>query len=147
MDLPVRLFCEYLTGFCVCYFKDRVFSPEAPPHYYIVVPVSDASSLLLCIITSQVEKRRQYYRENPAALSSLVRVNRDSFPFLKKESLIDCNRPELIQRHKLAERIDPNVKYEVITRDIPDHLKREIVLAIKRSPVVKNYIKNVIVSV
>jgi len=145
VDIPLPLFCEYLTPFCVCHFKDKKHGPESPPHYYVIVPVSDTSSLLLCIITSQIEKRVNHYsRVNQKAIDSLVRVNQDTLTFLTKESLIDCNGSELIPKADLIKRIDSSIKPNIVTRQIPKDLKKKIVLAIKKSPVVKPHIKQLI---
>jgi len=146
VDLPLDVIVRSLEGFCVCYFKDKRHDLNAPPHYYITVPITDDSSLLLCIITSQIEKRMLYYRKgNLSAIDSLVCVDQNSLSFLKKESIIDCNKAELIQKHELSKIIDPKYRFEIKTRDIPAQLKQEIVLAIKKSPLIKTFIKKLVI--
>jgi hypothetical protein len=147
VDLPLNLIIECLTGFCVCYFKDKRHSPESPPHYYVTVPITNDTSLLLCIITSQVENQMWYYRNvNVSAISSLVRVDQSSLPFLTKESFIDCNRAELIRKNEFIKIVDSKPCLEIKTRDVPDELKREIISAINKSPLVKSFIKRLIIS-
>lgn len=145
MDFPPNYIAKTLSGFCVCYFKNTTHDPEAPPHYHITVPISDDSSLLLCIITSQVENKAWYYHKtNEEAESCLVSVDKHDLPFLKRKSLIDCNQPVLIHKNKFSKIIDPDHKFEVVTRNIPKEIKKKIVKAIKDSPIVKPFIKKLI---
>lgn len=145
MDFPPEFLTEALTDFCVCYFKNSTHEPEAPPHYHITIPVSNDTSLLLCVITSQVKNKAWYYQKtNTDALPSLVSVNKHSLSFLKKESLIDCNHPLPIHKNKFGKIVDPDHKFEIVTRDIPADLKEKIIKAIKDSPIVKPFIKKMI---
>ncbi len=145
MDIPPDFVAKTLAGFCVCYFKNTTHDPDAPPHYHITVPISDDSSLLLCIITSQIENKAWYYHKTKeAAASSLVLVDKSDLPFLKKASVIDCNQPMLIYKNKFGKIIDPDNKFEVVSRNIPEEIKEKIVQAIKVSPVVKPFIKKLL---
>ena len=145
MDIPPDFVAKTLAGFCVCYFKNTTHDPEAPPHYHITVPVSDDSSLLLCIITSQIENKAWYYHKTKeAAESSLVLVDKGDLHFLKKASVIDCNQPILIHKNKFYKIIDPDHKFEVVSRNISTEVKKKIVKAIKDSPIVKPFIKKMI---
>lgn len=145
MDFPPDYIARTLSGFCVCYFKNTTHDPEAPPHYHITVPISDDSSLLLCIITSQIENKAWFYHgTNEKAISSLVRVDKRSLSFLKKESLIECNLPILIHKNQINKIVDPDHKFKIISRDIPEDIKEKIVQAIKASPIVKPFIKQLI---
>lgn len=146
MDLPQSLIAQSLQGFCICYFKNVQHEPNAPPHFHVTVPVNDDSSLLLCIITSQTEKKAWYYRKTREdAIESLVAINKESFPFLVKESLVDCNQPILVRKSKINDLIDPKCKFEVKVRDIPQEIKERIVTAIQKSPLVKPVIKKMLV--
>lgn len=128
MDFPPDFVAKTLAGFCVCYFKNTTHDPEAPPHYHITVPISNESSLLLCIITSQIENKVWYYQKTKeSAESSLVLVDKDDLPFLKKASVIDCNQPMLIHKNKFSKIIDPDNKFEVVSRNIPGEIKEKIV--------------------
>lgn len=145
MELPPSYIAKTLSGFCVCYFKNSEHEPEAPPHYHITIPINDDTSLLLCFITSQVENRINYYKKTyKEAISSLVRVDKKDLSFLKKESVIECNQPMLIRKIDFGKIIDPEHKFEVITRKIPLDIKKKIVKAIKDSPIVKPFIKKLV---
>jgi hypothetical protein len=145
LDFPPEYIAGTLTGFCVCYFRNTTHDPEAPPHYHITIPVSDDTSLLLCVITSQVENKARYYQKtNKEALSSVVSVNRSSLVFLKKESVIDCNHPVLVRKNKFNMLVDPDHKFKVVARDVPDEVKEKIIKAIKASPIVKPFIKKMV---
>ena len=100
---------------------------------------------MLCFITSQIENKAWYYHKiNEAAESCLVRVGKNDLSFLKKASVIDCNQPILIHKNKFSKIIDPDHKFEVVTRNIPKEIKEKIVKAIKDSPIVKPFIKKLI---
>ncbi len=146
IDIPPNLIAETLSGFCVLYFKNLKHSSEAPPHYHISVPINDDSSLLLCYITGEIENRLWYYRKanKEDAISCLVRVDKSILSFLKHESIVECNQPVFVSKQEFDKIIDPNIKLDIKTRDIPKELKREIVKAIKNSPVVKPFIKKLI---
>lgn len=145
MDIPIDLISKSLTGYCVCRFKNINFAPEAPPHYYVVIPIKDDSNLLLCIITSQIENKVWYYhKKNDKAISCLVRIDTNTFPFLEKESVIECNQPFLIPKNELIKVVDQKHKFSVVTRNIPAEIKKKIVKAINDSPLVKPYIKKML---
>lgn len=145
MDISPDYIAKTLSGFCVCYFKNTTHAPEAPPHYHLTVPISDDSSLLLCLITSQIENKAWYYHKtNEAAGSCLVLVDKGDLPFLKKASVIDCNQPILIHKNKFGKIIDPDHRFEVVSRNIPKEIKEKIIMAIKDSPIVKPFIKKLI---
>ncbi len=77
-------------------------------------------------------------------MSSLVRLTRRNLPLLRKESLIDCNHPLLVHKNKFGKIVDPDHKFKIVARDIPDELKEKIVKAIKASPVVKPFVKKMV---
>ena len=145
MEIPPEVIANSLSGFCICYFKNATHDHEAPPHYYVTAPISDHSSLLLCIVTSQVENKAWYYKKTDEnALASLVAVNKSTLSFLKKESFIDCNQPVHVHKSKFSKIIDPDHNFKVVSRDIPDDLKKRIVDAVKASPIVKPFIKKMV---
>lgn len=147
VDFPPDYIAKTLSGFCICYFKNTKHDTEAPPHYHITIPINDDTGLLLCIITSQIENRVRYYRKtNKAAIQSLVSVNKGDLSFLKKESVIECNHPILIRKNEFSRIVDPDHKFKVISRNIPSNIKKEIIKAIKSSPIVKPFTKKLIKS-
>ncbi len=145
MELPYSVLIESITNFCVCKFKDINHSPDAPPHYYINVPIDDDNSLLLCIITSKIEKKIQYYPRE--AHRGFVFVNENRLSFLDRKCIIDCNNPILISQKELKDRIDNRYGFEIISRNIPSSLKKDIINSIKKSPVVREYIKKKLVEI
>ena len=125
MDLPLGLIAKSLKEFCVCYFKNIQYDEKALPHYFVTIPVNDELSLLVCVITSQIETKLWYYHKtNEKAIQSLVRVDKNSLPFLEKESIIECNLPFLISRHEFTKIVDPKHKFKVVARDIPSEIKK-----------------------
>jgi hypothetical protein len=145
IEFPPEYIAKQLNGFCVCHFKHKEHSDNAPPHFYVTVPVSSESSLLLCIITSQIEKKLSYYSKiNKDCIDSLVRITSDDMDFLSKNSIIECNSPMLILRNHLGKVIAIKTPLDIITRDIPKSVQKKIIDAIKRSPLVKPHIKNLL---
>lgn len=145
VDLPPSYVIGSITGTCVCNFKDVNHAPDAPPHYYITIPLSDKINLLLCIITSQIDKRTNFYNKaHKTSVSSLVAVNKHVLPFLTRDSIIDCNQPEILAKEELIKRVNPKHKFSVIQRELPLDLKLKTLEAIKNSPLVEPFIKKMI---
>lgn len=97
-------------------------------------------------MTSQVEKRKSYYLSTgkDKAIGSLVRLNQNDFPFLTKETIIDCNQPILVKKSELIHRIDPKYGFTIKVPEISESLKKQIVSAIHNSPIVRPFIKKLI---
>lgn len=145
VDLPPAYVIGSVTEPCVVHFKDVRHASDAPPHYYITIPLNDDVSLLLCIITSQIEKRTTFYsKTNKSAVSCLVPVDKQVLPFLTRESIIECNQPEILTKEELAKCVNPKHKFNVTQRDIPPDLKGKVLDAIKSSPLVEPFIKKMI---
>ncbi|MDQ7032880.1 MAG: hypothetical protein Q9M37_09245 [Desulfonauticus sp.] len=140
MELPSGLVLKVLESWCICHFKDERHAPDAPPHFYIVIPLQD-SNLIISIITSQVEKKKSYYSQvNIKALNGLVFFNKGEFSFLTRDvSVIDCNQAELLSKAELADRIKS--EFKIIESQIPEKLKEKIQKAILESPLVRSHIK------
>lgn len=148
MDVPLSLIAKSLSGFCVCNFKDVNHDPKAPAHYYVSVPINDDLNLLLCVITSQINNRvRYYHRTNDKAISSLVRVDKNELPFLDKVSVIECNQPVLIRKNEIYKIVDPKHNFKIVCRDIPQDIKKQVIDAIANSPLVKPFIKKMLVQI
>ncbi len=91
--------------------------------------------------TSQVENKIAYYtKANKKCLDSLVILGKKDMDFLKKESVVDCNAVKYLHRKELQKRIVSN-SYKFVSDTIPEKIKKEIIEAINKSPVIKPYIK------
>jgi len=140
--VPVRVALQSIQDWCVLYFKDVTHDRAAPPHWFLTIPVNPGALFLLCIITSQVEKRAYYYQKiNPKAAQSLVRLEARRFPFLLKESLIDCNAIELLSIEELEKKVNRERGLNIEAQQIPSELKKRIKSAIINSPLVSPIIK------
>ena len=140
IELPPELVLNVLDNWCICHFKDEKHAPDAPHHFYIVIPLQ-GSNLVISIITSQVEKKKSYYTKvNIKALNGLVFLNRGEFSFLTRDvSVIDCNQAELLSKAELADRVNSELK--IIESQIPKRLKEKVQKAIQESPLVRPHIK------
>jgi hypothetical protein len=139
---PIKVALQSLQDWRVLRFKDVTHDRAAPPHWFLTIPLNPGSLFLLCIITSQVEKRAYYYQKiNPKAAQSLVRLEARGFPFLLKESLIDCNATELLSIEELEKRVNHERGLNIETQEIPSELKQRIKSAIINSPLVSPIIK------
>ncbi len=92
-----------------------------------------------------MESRIKYYqRTNKRAVPCLVSVDKNDLHFLKKESIIECNQPNLVRKKDFGRIVDPDQKCKVIMRDISSDLKEKILKAINDSPIVKPFIKKLL---
>ena len=141
MEIPYTLVIDNLTEFSVCYFKDKNHHAQAPPHFFVVIPIADARNLVISIITSKVEKRARFYDEK--GQSSLVGVSPRNLCCLSKDSIVDCNQAEALSKRELLSRVDPTRGFRIGASgdQIDPSLKERILNAIKSSPNVKPYIK------
>lgn len=145
MDLPPAIVLRSIEDFAVVFFKDRTHEDAAPPHFYVIFPVSETLRFSVNIITSQVSKRSEYYeRVNRKALLSLVFLKAEDFSFLNRESVVDCNRMEIFTIEELVKRIDPRGEFDLKTRIVPDHIKDQIFRAIEKSPLIPQAMKSII---
>lgn len=147
MQIPPKLILNSITDFCVLFFKDKTHLDDAPPHFYLTFPINKNSSLIICIFTSKTRKRRDYYNAvNKKAVDCLITVNNDIFEFLNKEdSVIDCNKAELLSKEELINRI--NIKgydCDIKTRKVPGFIKKDVKTAIIRSPLTEKRLKKII---
>lgn len=129
------------------FFKDVTHAIDAPPHFYLTFPVTEDSTLIICIFASQIDKKKNYYnRANKKAVDCLLTVNNAIFEFLSGEdSVIDCNRAELLSKEELRMRIDTrHHDCEIKTRSVPNSIKKEAISAIIRSPLVDGRLKKII---
>jgi hypothetical protein len=145
VDLPPAVILSSINDFCILFFKDTKHEPEAGPHFWVIFPVSPALRFSVSIVTSQIDKRKKYYQMNNKALKCLVKISNDIFAFLNKESVIDCNRMELLSKEELIKRVDPTGPCEIKTTErFPSFLRREIFSAIDQSPLISPDIKKII---
>lgn len=143
--IPPEITINVIKSPCICHFKDVDFPENAPPHFYVVIPVNDAFDLILCIITSKVEKRERYYcTRNPKAASSLVKIGPTIFSFLSKDSVIDCNQTQLLSKNDLKKKVHHKYDFNIKSSDITSSLLSEIKNAIKNSPLVRDSIKKLL---
>lgn len=142
VEFPPQISLNVISDWCICKFKDKKHSTDAPPHYYVVIPIK-STDLILCIITSKVEKRKTYYeRIDMKALNGLVILNKGDFSFLiEDESVADCNQAELISKKDLPSRVANN-DFMIEESRIPEYFKEAIKKAILDSSILKPNIKS-----
>ena len=119
------------------YFQDKTIQfPN--PHWYVIVPTKEKSKFLVVIITSKIKERIDYYRKTKQqkAVGCLVAVNNNEFAFLKKNSAINCNATEYLSVDEIVHKVDEEKGFKVEKEKVPLYLKKEIVSAILKSPIV-----------
>jgi hypothetical protein len=134
---PPKTIIDHITDWCVIWFKDKEFSPEARPHYYIVVPTA-IGNLIVCIVTSQVEKLNHNYYGS--AITALVPISATDFDFIVKPSVINCNKAEMLSRQELLDKFVPGT-FKKLHSPVKDDVKAKILAAINVSPLVKPVIR------
>ena len=140
--LPITL--KELKGFHVVFFQDKTLAyPDL--HWYIMIRVKETDSFIIIIITSQKTKRRQYYKRTPSpkAAECLVEINNNDFPFLSKESAIDCNEYKYLDINEIIGIVEETKGFKVEKEKVEAYLKKEVVSAINKSPLVPKAIKTI----
>jgi hypothetical protein len=145
MHLPHDLVLQSIDNWCITYFKDTTHHKDAPPHFYITIPINESICFIVCIITSQIDKRVSYYSNiNKAALDSLILVDNKELSFLSKKCIVDCNKAELVTKEELKKRIVYVTGIEVKRRDLSDDFKGHIKKAITGSPLIAQRVKKLL---
>jgi len=144
LKLPKLLVLSTIKDVSVLYFKSLDHSSEAPPHFFILIPLNQVTCFVVSVITSNIDGRWAFYRYNEKAKKSLVAVDNNVFAFLKSQSLIDCNQSKLLTVEELVAVIDPDGPFDIKTRELPSYLKEEIIAAVLRSPLIERYIKDLV---
>lgn len=151
MEIPIAIAISAIptNEFAIYHFRDKRHGISSPPHFHVIVPISDQTCLCLCIITSKYENLYDHYSKNnlQSAADSLVYLDQNSFSFLdaKKGCVINCNQAELILREEFETKVldcTHGILFKASDGDFSDDLKKTIVKAIKQSPLVKPIIKN-----
>lgn len=141
MEIPLKirlpLILKQLADFSVVHFQDNSLE-EPKGHWYVLIPVPGEDAFIIVMITSKIDKRIKYYtrRKQPRAAGCLVRIGNDEFSFLDRNSAVECNRAEHVTIPELIHRIDEAVGFNVEAEKVPEYMKKEIVSAIIKSPIV-----------
>jgi len=118
IHIPSNIKIDVIKFPCICHFKDVDFPENAPPHFYRT--------------------------RNPRAASSLVKIDPTIFPFLSKDSVIDCNQTQLLSKNDLKKKVHRKYDFNIKSSDIPSALLSEIKNAIRNSPLVRDSIKKLL---
>jgi len=122
-------------------FKDKEFDLNSSKHFYISIPIRKNEYILLVMFSSQVKKVIRRYELIGKGKDSLVFFEKNDLDFLTRDnSVVDCNNPTYCTCEKLASKIDG--KLSIIETKIDERIIIDLKSAIKRSPNVKNAIKN-----
>ncbi|MHA1782016.1 MAG: hypothetical protein ACTSUL_01170 [Promethearchaeota archaeon] len=126
-------------------FADETHKNKLQPHFYICVPNKIKNSFLLAMITSykHFNNRKKFYSTNIKAVESLVVVEQHELCFLSHDSMIDCNKAELLTSDELMNRCSTDFERRVICNDddIPYEVKVKITNGIINSPLIRQFIK------
>lgn len=153
MDLPPSALVRTLSSreVYVLRFQHAAHKDNPKPHYWIFLPVRDDGYLCFCMFTTQFQGRHQFYNRPPhgeAAVEALHYVPPGTVHFLRSPNgcLVDCNAPQLVTRPQLASCISPEKPLEVVASaaDLPRGFAKELTAKIRRSPVVKPYVKRLL---
>lgn len=139
--LPIQL--KSLIGFRVIRFQDNKLTYPAP-HWYILIRITGTDNFIIVIITSRRKKRIAYYKSTPKpkAAQCLVKISNDDFSFLSKDSAVNCNEAEYLSIKEIVHRIDESEGFKVEKEKVEAYLRKDIVSAIDKSPLVPPFIKN-----
>ncbi len=144
MDLPRHVAIEGIkpSKSTVYHFKNSTYEESAPAHIHIAIPVNDSTYVLLTMITSQVTKRKEFYAHNAKALESVIEITSNELDFIKKASVIDCNKPLYQTKEELDSIISGDITF--IDASLSDDLIERIRAGIINSPLVKPVVKKLL---
>lgn len=140
MKIPpdIQIKSTIKTG-SVYYFKEESFSSNEP-HYFIVInknPLIDDQILLVCC-SSQIENVKKRRRD---LSETLVEIDREQYcEFTANKTIVDCN---IIIKKRIEEIVDKLKKGQLKRKnEIDKSIIEEIRIAVCRSPLVEEWLKN-----
>ncbi|MFH0814252.1 MAG: hypothetical protein V2A69_15665 [Pseudomonadota bacterium] len=139
--LPFKL--KPLSGFLIVRFQDNnLTNPQ--PHWYIIIRIINTDNFIVIIITSQKNNRIRYYNRTnqPKASECLVGVNNNDFSYLTQDSAVNCNVAEHLSIEEIVHRVDEKQGFKIEEEPIQPYLRKEIVSAILKSPLLGRAIKD-----
>ena len=151
MDIPknilVQAIQDSLSSQKLYLFKNTSYDGNAPVHYHFAIKTNDSNYIMLTMLTSQVEKKKSYYSNSQKSLSSLIEISASEISQISNklclDSCIDCNNPIVQTHEELQAKIDIE-SFKYIEANISKELIDRIIMAIKNSPQVRPYIKNLL---
>jgi len=136
-------------------FKDKNHEPDAPKHFYICLPTIDDNYVCLVMSSSQCGKIKSKYREidelsfseKPHKCSdSLIELDENSgVSFITRESVVNCNTPKYGTLEEIKRDIDKEITF--IDTSIPDHIYERMIEGVRKSPIVKKFIRRNIANI
>ncbi len=143
MDFPADIrFKLTVTGGSVLYFTEESINSDQP-HYFVVLNYDPRRGFLLVLVNATTLSIDVASRANRVPMETLVDVNEEQCPFLKKPSLFDCNRAIEKSVDALIEKLDQgqlkicgNVSPEVLSR-----LRLGVIASKQVPPATKNKLK------
>ncbi len=147
MDIPLKTQIHIrllsVTDFCIAYFQDKTIQFPGP-HWYVIIPIKESSKFLVIIITSKIKERIEYYKKTKLsrAVECLVKISNNEFPFLKTPSVINCNETSYLTAEELVHKVEEEKGFRIEKEEVPSYLKKEIVSAILKSPLMSTFIGN-----
>jgi hypothetical protein len=145
LDIPLKILIPIqlrsVTDFCIARFQDKTLQYPGP-HWYIIIPTKENSKFLVIIITSKVEKRTAYYQKTrqSEAAECLVKISNNEFPFLDTDSVVNCNETTYLSVDELVHIVEEENGFKIEKENVPSYLKKEIVSAILKSPLISTFI-------
>ena len=108
-----------------------------------MIPVPHTPSFLVVIITSKMTERVNYYKrtKQSKAADCLVKINNNDFGFLSLDSAVNCNSTENLNINEIIHRVDEIKGFTIEKEKVPAYLRKEIVSAIMKSPLIPPVVK------
>jgi len=144
VDIPLKIRLSQqlhaLHGFRIVRFQDNYLT-DPDLHWYVLIRVPQEAHFLVIIITSEINKRISFYRNTrkPRATECLVKIDNDVFSFLTKPSIIECNQTKYLNIEEIVHRVDEAKGFTIRKEQVPDYLRKVIVSAILRSPLMSRF--------
>lgn len=127
----------------VYYFPEVSFS-SPDPHYFIVLnndPVSTNVVILVCS-TSKIEKVEKRISHYGISKETIVKISKDAYACFTKDSVINCNDVRSKSIDEIIEKLESG-KLKIKAK-MPREIVDKLVLAVRKSPLVEQEIKNML---
>ncbi len=141
MKIPGKLLLQTLQDGDV-YFFDKKATVGIPDHRHICVKKTGDTNIIFACCTSNQDTMNRFLEKKNLPSSSIVYINNAKYPFLTKDTYINCNNVSVISENQFVSECDNGLIEKKGKIDLSDYA--QIVTGIKESILVEEEIKDLI---
>ena len=144
MYIPGSILFGYVEKGNVYLFNNPNFANPDNEHFHVVVNCDPQNQELVVLVnaTSKVEKQEKWIQNRRLPKATLVQTNPTECSFLSKPTAFNCNNAFVFSKDDMSNFTD-EAKLTYIDK-VPKEITDKICAGLKASPVIEQYIKDLL---